>query len=442
MTTPRVPDLPAGIRFHPTDEELVVHYLTNQAAGAPCPVPIVAEVNIYACNPWELPARALFGDTEWYFFSPRDRKYPNGARPNRAAGDGYWKATGTDRPVLSSTTNQRVGVKKALVFYSGRSPRGVKTDWIMHEYRLVGTGGANHHHKAAAGTSKRSSSSSRGSSSSMRLDDWVLCRIYKKTNDFSSLHLISDQLEQEASSTVEEEDSSSALATNNINTAATLASPSSLKSEAHDHDHHQFLQTRTPTTMSKSCSLTDLLNTIDGSALSQMLLLDGGGGPEEVDAHAEPLIYYPPQGTTAHTHQQSLINNNNNNNNNNNVMNGGGGGGSSSHFISTNNLLPTRAVDACSDNNGLMMKRKRTMTAMDDGAAGSSLDSDDDGISKKLMKLLPSDSRNPVVGSSAAGSYCNQLLVDTNNAAAGFQFQFQPSSSPMMMRSYPFLQMQ
>ena len=28
-------------------------------------------------------AKALYGDGEYYFFSPRDRKYPNGIRPNR-----------------------------------------------------------------------------------------------------------------------------------------------------------------------------------------------------------------------------------------------------------------------------------------------------------------------------------------------------------------------
>lgn len=50
-----MPNLPAGFRFHPTDEELMVHYLMRHAASMPCPVPIIAEVNIYQCNPWDLP---------------------------------------------------------------------------------------------------------------------------------------------------------------------------------------------------------------------------------------------------------------------------------------------------------------------------------------------------------------------------------------------------
>ena len=133
--------LPPGFRFYPTDEELIVHYLRRRAAAAPCPAAVIAEVDIYKLDPWELPSRAVFeGDNdEWYFFSPRDRKYPNGVRPNRAAGSGYWKATGTDKPITAGGVpgGEVVGVKKALVFYQGRPPKGLKTNWIMHEYRLA-----------------------------------------------------------------------------------------------------------------------------------------------------------------------------------------------------------------------------------------------------------------------------------------------------------------
>ncbi|XP_009769986.1 NAC transcription factor 56 [Nicotiana sylvestris] len=165
------PQLPPGFRFHPTDEELVVHYLKKKAASIPLPVAIIAEVDLYKFDPWELPAKATFGEQEWYFFSPRDRKYPNGARPNRAATSGYWKATGTDKPVLTAGGTQKVGVKKALVFYGGKPPKGVKTNWIMHEYRLADNK-ANNKPPGCDVANKKS----------LRLDDWVLCRIYKKNN--------------------------------------------------------------------------------------------------------------------------------------------------------------------------------------------------------------------------------------------------------------------
>ncbi|KAG6398545.1 hypothetical protein SASPL_140010 [Salvia splendens] len=152
-------NLPAGFRFHPTDDELVVHYLCRKCAGQPISVPIVAEIDLYKFDPWQLPEMALYGEKEWYFFSPRDRKYPNGSRPNRAAGTGYWKATGADKPVGKPKT---LGIKKALVFYAGKAPKGVKTNWIMHEYRLANV------------------DRSAGKRSNLRLDDWVLCRIYNK----------------------------------------------------------------------------------------------------------------------------------------------------------------------------------------------------------------------------------------------------------------------
>lgn len=50
-------NLPPGFRFHPTDEELVVHYLCLKSSGQRLPVPIIAEVDLYKFDPWDLPGK-------------------------------------------------------------------------------------------------------------------------------------------------------------------------------------------------------------------------------------------------------------------------------------------------------------------------------------------------------------------------------------------------
>ncbi|XP_072999277.1 uncharacterized protein [Typha latifolia] len=124
-----------GFRFHPTEEELIEFYLRRKVEGKRFNVELITFLDLYRYDPWELPALAAIGEKEWFFYVPRDRKYRNGDRPNRVTASGYWKATGADR-MIRAENNRSIGLKKTLVFYSGKAPKGIRSSWIMNEYRL------------------------------------------------------------------------------------------------------------------------------------------------------------------------------------------------------------------------------------------------------------------------------------------------------------------
>ncbi len=129
--------LAPGFRFHPTDEELVRFYLKRKITGKPFRVDPIAVIDVYKNEPWDLPYKSKLKtrDLEWYFYSALDKKYGNGSRTKRATERGYWKTTGKDRAIKHGS--RTIGMKKTLVYHSGRAPHGDRTNWVMHEYKLV-----------------------------------------------------------------------------------------------------------------------------------------------------------------------------------------------------------------------------------------------------------------------------------------------------------------
>uniref|UniRef100_A0A0D9VEC6 NAC domain-containing protein n=1 Tax=Leersia perrieri TaxID=77586 RepID=A0A0D9VEC6_9ORYZ len=155
--------VPPGFRFHPTDEELLYYYLKKKVAYEAIDLDVIREIDLNKLEPWDLIDRCRIGtgqQEEWYFFSHKDKKYPTGTRTNRATAAGFWKATGRDKAIFlgsgSGGGGRRIGLRKTLVFYTGRAPHGKKTDWIMHEYRLD------------------------DDNVDIPEEGWVVCRVFKK----------------------------------------------------------------------------------------------------------------------------------------------------------------------------------------------------------------------------------------------------------------------
>ncbi|XP_073293676.1 uncharacterized protein [Primulina huaijiensis] len=150
--------LPPGFRFHPTDVELVMYYLKRKVMGKKLHFEAISEINIHNFAPWDLPDKACLKgkDLEWFFFCPIEKKYASGFRVKRATDNGYWKITGKDRNVFYN--DKIVGTVKTLVFHLGQAPFGKRTDWIIHEYRIIDE------ELAATGAQ----------------DNYVLCKVFKK----------------------------------------------------------------------------------------------------------------------------------------------------------------------------------------------------------------------------------------------------------------------
>lgn len=162
--------------------------------------------------------------SDWYFFSHKDKKYPTGTRTNRATAAGFWKATGRDKAIYAR--HDLIGMRKTLVFYKGRAPNGQKSDWIMHEYRLESD-----------------------ENGPPQEEGWVVCRVFKKR--MATLRKVISQ-EMNESTTWYDDQMSYIPDMDSTATRSTLTyhhyhyNPNydACKKEIdlHQHNHHHFLQ--------------------------------------------------------------------------------------------------------------------------------------------------------------------------------------------------------
>ncbi|XP_056159482.1 protein NTM1-like 9 isoform X5 [Syzygium oleosum] len=125
---------PVGLRFKPTEDELVAHHLTKKLRGEMGTTCIIPELYIYDWEPPELFTRynelsCIPSDgSECFFFCPRVRK--------RKTACGFWKETSTKRVIQASDTGEEIGLRRSLVYHKGRQKNAHRTNLGIHEYHL------------------------------------------------------------------------------------------------------------------------------------------------------------------------------------------------------------------------------------------------------------------------------------------------------------------
>ncbi|KZV52968.1 NAC transcription factor 29-like [Dorcoceras hygrometricum] len=128
-STGLVLSLSPGYRFSPKDHELINEYLKKKIDSQTDPCLNIFTTNIYKNSPRELTALyPSMEEGEWYFLTPRNRG------DQRVAGNGYWKAYGTEKQIHHN--NICIGSKRSLKFYEGKPPKSKKSNWVIEEYAV------------------------------------------------------------------------------------------------------------------------------------------------------------------------------------------------------------------------------------------------------------------------------------------------------------------
>ncbi|KAJ0964682.1 hypothetical protein J5N97_025820 [Dioscorea zingiberensis] len=146
--------LPAGVKFDPTDQELIEHLeakVLSEEDTKSHPLidefipTIEGEDGICYTHPEKLPGVTRDGLSKHFFHRP-SKAYTTGTRKRRKIqtecddlhhkGETRWHKTGKTRPVM--VNGKQKGCKKILVLYTnfGKHRKPEKTNWVMHQYHL------------------------------------------------------------------------------------------------------------------------------------------------------------------------------------------------------------------------------------------------------------------------------------------------------------------
>ncbi|KAK2439336.1 hypothetical protein P8452_34833 [Trifolium repens] len=148
--------LPAGVKFDPTDQELIEHLEAKVESKNMKSHPLIDEFiltiegedGICYTHPEKLPGVTRDGLSRHFFHRP-SKAYTTGTRKRRkiqteecdlqgtsSGGETRWHKTGKTRPVM--VNGKQKGCKKILVLYTnfGKNRKPEKTNWVMHQYHL------------------------------------------------------------------------------------------------------------------------------------------------------------------------------------------------------------------------------------------------------------------------------------------------------------------
>ncbi|KAL9229310.1 hypothetical protein vseg_004793 [Gypsophila vaccaria] len=143
------PGLPAGVKFDPSDAELLEHLASKCGKSNAKPhvfidefIPTIeTDKGICYTHPKDLPGVSKDGNSV-HFFHKTANAYASGQRKRRKIQTEQnhetvrWHKTGKTKPVFENCVQK--GCKKIMVLYrsSQKGSKPVKSNWVMHQYHL------------------------------------------------------------------------------------------------------------------------------------------------------------------------------------------------------------------------------------------------------------------------------------------------------------------